>query len=190
MRRNRICVNLPVGTTIREVGGYLWTKIGENMWSDGTLPGINSDRAMDDMLADGDGHVEVVNLELVSEPIVAGDMEEGDYVLMKWGFWDEDPVTVQLFDPAASQWLWHVAGWSNNTDGNWTIVLDAPHSTLLMVGLAGRPDGDFDIHPIQLPVGPDTVFHYVEKVPRAEHFGDGWDWEYEVTFVDPPEVTS
>jgi hypothetical protein len=188
MRRDRICVNYPVGTTIEEnPGGYLWTKIAGDTWYDVGDNEIRNDREMDALLDRGKAEVIIVEKGLTVQVIPSFDLEEGDYVLMRWGFWDE--INEPLLDPNGSQWLWRVAGWKNTDDGHWTVALDAPQNMLAMVGYAhfGEHIG-YDFDPLLLPVGPATVFHYVEKDEQHPRWDSEWDWSYQYTFVDPPEV--
>jgi hypothetical protein len=189
MRRNRTCLNLPEGTTIENnPGEHLWTKVREDAWYDVSDHEVRDNNAMDDLLNDGTAEVVIEETGLTVQVIPSFDLEEGDYVLMRWGFWYD--IDESLLDPNGSQWLWRVAGWTDTDDGLWTVALDAPQNMLAMVGFAefGEHIGYDDFAPILLPVTAATVFHYVEKDEDHKRWDDEWDWTYEYTFVDPPAV--
>jgi hypothetical protein len=189
MRRDRICVNYPVGTTIEESpGGYLWTKIREDMWYDIDDRATRNDRMMDDLINGGRGQVIVVDKELATQDITACDLEEGDYVLTRWNW--QDDLDAPSFDPNGSQWLWRVAGWTCNDDGRWSIAFDSSEKLLYMVGYAEDPTGGlgWDYAPIIIPLGPDTVFRYVDKDQTHVRWDHTWDWSFEYEFVSPPVV--
>jgi hypothetical protein len=145
MRQDRVCVNLPDGSTIMESGRWLWTKIHDNMWMDDRSEKM-TDRAMDDVLATR-GELVIVDKGLATRGITAFDLEEGDYVVMTWGFWNS--ADAPLFDQEQSQLLFRVAGWHNSDGGDdhWSVILDAPEHLLMMIGWSEAPDGYFEVAP-------------------------------------------
>jgi hypothetical protein len=188
MRRDAICAHLHWGATIESSDeGTLWTKVYDNTWDDGRGRHY-TDREMDDLLARGRATLIIVDKGLELEPIPSFDLEEGDYVVMTFGCWTEcDPL---LYDPAKSQILMRVAGWTNSDgDDNWVIALDAPELVMNMIDWSQyQGENGYDRDPLLLYVGPATVFHYVSKGQDHETWDDEWDWTGAYTFVDPPEV--
>ncbi len=186
MRRDRICARLPIGATI-EYGSRapVWWKIDEDRWNDGTRD-VWTNRQMDDALGRG-AEVITVDKELQGEMIIAADLEEGDYVVTRFGFWwgGDEPT----YSEEHSQMLWRVAGWTN-VDGNmWTLVLDAPEGQMLTYWWSETTDPDeLDCVPLQVIVDPRALFFYVTPGQDHPRWDDGWDWTYGYEFVEPPEV--
>lgn len=192
MRRDRVCQRLEEGTTIESRNERtLWTKILDGVWDDGT-GALYSDRQMDEKLAGG-AQVIIVDKGLTLRPIPSYDLEEGDYVVMTWGFWWEgDTGDRPLFDQEKSQLLLRVAGW-NNSDGddNWVLMLDAPESLMNMIEWSlYQGENGYDHDPILLYVGPETIFHYVEKGQGHDEWDDEWNWSYQYDIYGPPEEPS
>lgn len=192
MRRNHVCEHLPVGSTIESSDEKtLWTKAYDDAWFDDNSSHVHwSDREMDDLLGRGRAQQIIVDKELELEAIPAFDLEAGDYVVVTFGFWLEAGDDPLLFDPARSQTLLRVAGWTRSDgDDNWTIALDADEHTMDMIDWSQyQGENGYDRDLLSLYVGPATVFHYVSKGQDHLRWDDLWDWSHQHEFVDPPEV--
>jgi hypothetical protein len=177
------------GATIEVDGKWLWTKICDNKW--GAEDGFDTvdDAEMEQMLARPGSQQIIVEKDVQSEPVVSYDLEEGDYVLMTWGFWHTGEA---MCDPGKSQVLFRVAGWLNSDgDDNWVIGLDAPENVLWQIGWSEFPDEGVgnELDPQFLYVGPQTNFQYVIK--GQDHLRwDDYDWSGSYNLVGPPDEPS
>lgn len=179
MRRNRIAAGLPVGTTIEEPmpKGHdpnLYYKINEKWWDDGQGSCGNwvNNNAMDTKL-NGGASIVVVHLDLKTEPVRACDLEEGDYVVLSFGFWWE----CQLLTDARSQMLWRVAGW---TSPGGSLIVDAPDDILSLVSRAEHGEEGGDRDPILLNVDDDEMFAFVTTGQEHDTWEHDWSYEYRV----------
>ncbi len=194
MRASRVATTLPVGATVYYGEDLVATKTNDDYW-DWPYPtqrGPMTDRDVDHDLDGSECEQVIIDLGMPLKLIPVYDLEEGDYVVLNWGCWD-DPE-CDLFDPNKSQMLFRVSGWLTNEpdrDGQWKIALDAPEGLLAMIGRAEWcGEESYDIEPITMYVSPDDQFAYVADPPKHMRWDTLWNWSGLYDFVDPPEEPS